>query len=143
MEGGKDVSTLIRPELSTNNKYWIDRHRYYELKHFCLQYNQWKDLYNSINGLYSKPLNSIFTNQKISNPTERFADIRMYYSDRMEMLQRVANETDPVLGSYILKAIIEDTSYARMNAQFNIPCCRDVYYELYRKFFYLLDKERK
>ena len=24
------------------NPYWIERHRYYELKHFCLQYPIWK-----------------------------------------------------------------------------------------------------
>ena len=32
------MGTQIRPELSEKNLYWIDRHRYYELKHFCLQY---------------------------------------------------------------------------------------------------------
>lgn len=32
------MSTLIRPEVSEKNKYWIDKHRHYELKHFCLQY---------------------------------------------------------------------------------------------------------
>lgn len=28
------MSTTIRPELSEKNQYWIDKHRYYELKHF-------------------------------------------------------------------------------------------------------------
>lgn len=28
----------MRPELSQKNPYWIGKHRYYELKHFCLQY---------------------------------------------------------------------------------------------------------
>lgn len=39
------MSTLIRPEISIKNKYWISRHRYYELKHFCLQYTDWKKMY--------------------------------------------------------------------------------------------------
>lgn len=39
-----NMSTAIRPELSKSSKYWIDRHRYYELKHFCLQYPIWKKL---------------------------------------------------------------------------------------------------
>lgn len=30
--------TSVRCELSGTNKYWISKHRYYELKHFCLQY---------------------------------------------------------------------------------------------------------
>ena len=41
------MSTDIRPEVSVKNKYWISRHRYYELKHFCLQYGEWKQAYNS------------------------------------------------------------------------------------------------
>ena len=36
------MSTVIRPELSKNNEYWIPRQRFYELKHFCLQYPSWK-----------------------------------------------------------------------------------------------------
>ena len=27
----------MRPELSQKNPYWIGKHRYYELKHFCLR----------------------------------------------------------------------------------------------------------
>ena len=30
------MSTTIRPELSEKNQYWIDKHRYYELKHLCI-----------------------------------------------------------------------------------------------------------
>ena len=33
---------MERPELSKKSPYWIDKHRYYELKHFCLQYPLWK-----------------------------------------------------------------------------------------------------
>lgn len=31
-------------------EYSISKHRYYELKHFCLQYNDWKRLYLEANG---------------------------------------------------------------------------------------------
>lgn len=30
------MATEIRPELSEKNPYWIGKHRYYELKHFCI-----------------------------------------------------------------------------------------------------------
>ena len=36
-----------RPELSKKNKYYISKHRYYELKHFCLQYPEWVEKYKS------------------------------------------------------------------------------------------------
>ena len=40
------MATVLRPELSPNNEYHIDKHRYYELKHFCLQYPEWKKSYS-------------------------------------------------------------------------------------------------
>lgn len=49
------MATEIRPELSEKNPYWIGKHRYYELKHFCLQYPIWKKAYNALLGLSSRP----------------------------------------------------------------------------------------
>ena len=34
---------MERAEVSKKNKYYISKHRYYELKHFCLQYKEWED----------------------------------------------------------------------------------------------------
>lgn len=33
------MGTVIRPEISVKNRYWLPKHRYYELYHFCLQYH--------------------------------------------------------------------------------------------------------
>lgn len=49
------MATTIRPELSEKNPYWIEKHRYYELKHFCLQYPIWRKAYASLDGFNSKP----------------------------------------------------------------------------------------
>lgn len=45
------MSTTIRPEISKKKNYWIEKHRYYELKHFCLQYPIWKKACSSLDGL--------------------------------------------------------------------------------------------
>lgn len=47
------MGNIIRAEVSENNPYWIEKHRYYELKHFCLQYPTWKRNYVSLEGLSS------------------------------------------------------------------------------------------
>ena len=44
------MGTTIRPELSEKNPYWIEKHRYYELKHFCLQYPIWRKAYSVLDG---------------------------------------------------------------------------------------------
>ena len=70
-------------------------------------------------------------------------DERLYYADRMKMVEQVAKETDEELSCYILEAITEGISYDHLKARTGIPCCKDVYYDLYRRFFWLLSKERQ
>ena len=42
------MGTTVRPELSKKNRYWISKARYYELKHFCLQYPGWRKAYSEL-----------------------------------------------------------------------------------------------
>ena len=138
------MATTIRPELSEKNKYWIEKHRYYELKHFCLQYPIWKKAYVALDGLSKRPndLESIQKTNVISDPTIKCAEAKMYYSDKMTMLERIASDTCSELSTYILRAVTEAISYDHLKSRLNIPCSKDTYYELYRRFFWLLSKAR-
>ena len=49
----------------------------------------------------------------------------------------------PELAEYILKGVTEGWSYDILKARMNIPCCKDVYYTAYRRFFWLLNKARE
>ena len=138
------MSTTIRAELSERNKYWIEKHRYYELKHFCLQYPLWRKELAELDSLSKRPNNSaaVSRTNKISSPVEKCVEARMFYTYRMELLENVANETDEVMAVYILKAVTEGISYDHLKVRMNVPCCKDTYYELYRRFFWLLNKAR-
>lgn len=139
------MATLIRPEISEKNKYWIDRHRYYELKHFCLQYPIWKKAYLSLDG-FSKRTNELGTvtkNNIPTNITEKCAISKTFYSERIDMVERASKEADPDLYNYILKAVTEDVSFNYLKTVLGIPCSRDTYYDRYRRFFWLLSKERE
>lgn len=138
------MATTIRPELSEKNPYWIEKHRYYELKHFCLQYPIWQKQYSLISNTRSNEAYSLtpIVNQSFYDSTGETAVDRTYYSLRIELLEKVAKETDDVIGNYILKGVTEGWSYDILKARLNIPCCKDIYYDLYRRFFWLLDKER-
>lgn len=138
------MSTVLRPELSQKNKYYLERHRYYELKHFCLQYPIWKKAYSALDGFNSRSgdLIAVSQNSDISDPTARCAEARAFYSERMRMVEDAAKEADPILGSYILSGVTEGLSYDHLNARQPVPCCKDTYYELYRRFFWLLSKVR-
>lgn len=138
------MSTAIRPEVSEKNPYWIEKHRYYELKHFCLQYPIWRKAYASLDGLSKRPteLVTFKKNRNVGNPTVKCAEAREFYRKRMEMVEQTAIKADTDLASYILKGVTEGWSYDSLQTRFNIPCCKDTYYDRYRKFFYLLNEER-
>ncbi len=138
------MSTKIRAELSQKNKYWIDKHRYYELKHFCLQYPTWKKSYSSLNSLSKRPTDlTLFSKSNShSDPVTKCAEARIFYFDRIEMVKQTAIATDATLSDYILKAVTEGYSYTYLKTMLHIPCCKDVYYDLYRRFFWLLNEVR-
>lgn len=138
------MATLIRPELSMKNKYYIDKHRHYELKHFCLQYPNWKKQYaiSKIPSLTAPSLDKLPSGNLHGDPTAAFVIKKTYYSDRIELIERVAKEADKHLYKYILKAVTENLSYTYLKTKLGIPCGKDMYYDRYRKFFWLLSNER-
>lgn len=138
------MATIIRAEVSKKNRYHIDKHRHYELKHYCLQYPSWRRAY--VDSLDSDiPMVMIEGAQLqdgLYDPTAARAVTRAYYSNKMEMLEQVAKDTDRYLWHYILKAVTEGLSYTYLKTKMGIPCGRDMYYDRYRRFFWLLSEAR-
>lgn len=135
------MGTVIRPEVSAKNKYWLPKHRYYELKHFCLQYPEWKQSYISLDGLPTKSSGIVehVSGGNLPNPTAMYAEARIYYKDRMVMVEVSADEAAGDLAELLLKSVTEGLSYEKLAP----PCCKEVWYTAYRRFFWLLDKARK
>ena len=138
------MSKKLSPELSMHNKYWISRHRYYELLHFCMQYPEWQKSRKTFDGYGSGyDSNTRVQNGETVNPTEKIAIQRLYFTERINLVERIAKETDSLIADYILKGVTENITYPILRARYPIPCSSRTYYEAYRKFFWLLDKERR
>lgn len=138
------MGTVIRPKISEKNKYYIDKHRYYELKHFCLQYREWKKAYVSCNEsiMFASQIENARTTNVPSDITAKYALKRAQYAERINMVEKAAMEADEFLYSYILKAVTEGLSYTYLKSKLDIPCGRDMYYDRYRRFFWLLSESR-
>lgn len=138
------MTTLIRPELSKKNKYWISKHRHYELKHFCLQYPEWKKACST----HSMKIASLITLETSlarftpHNPSNVKASLIEYYTKQIDLIEKIAIETDHYLYDYLIKGITEGRSYTYLKAVLGMPCGRDMYYDRYRKFFWLLSNAR-
>lgn len=138
------MGTAIRPEISTKSKYYIDKHRHYELKHFCLQYPIWKRTYAALLDLSiaSSYMTGMPSGGGLSDTTAKSAVRRTYYADKIKLVEETAKEADPYLYEYILKAVTEGLSYTYLRTILEIPCGRDMFYDRYRKFFWLLSTAR-
>lgn len=138
------MATVIRAEISEKNKYYIDKHRYYELKHFCLQYGEWKKEYARCNEsiIYASKFEREPASNVHSDLTAKYAIKKLQYGTRIKLIERIALEADEFLYPYLLRAVTEGLSYTHLKARHDIPCGRDMYYDRYRKFFWLLSEAR-
>lgn len=139
------MATVIRAKISERNKYYIDKHRYYELKHFCLQYNEWKKEYINCNNsiIFASTIEKLSSTNGIpSDLTAKYAIKKAQYAEKIALIEKAAKEADEYLYDYILKAVTEGLSYPYLKSRLDIPCGKDMYYDRYRKFFWLLSEMR-
>ena len=133
------MATKIRATISEKNRYWISKHRHYELKHFCMQYNDWKGNYSDCDGYGNEASKS---DTRYSDRTSKYGLLRTKYLERIKMVEYAAMNADEALYPYILKAVTEGLSFTYLKSKLDIPCSRDTYYDRYRRFFLLLDQMR-
>ena len=134
------MSTVIRNEVSKKNPYYISKHRLLELKHFCMQYEEWRQEYVRLTVLQSYGYGKIpgsGVSDKVSKVALRAAELDGY----MKMIVKCCKEADESIWTYIFEGVTCGVSYGVLVAR-GIPCGKDYYYDKYRKFFWLLDKVR-
>ena len=139
------MPTVIRPEITEDNPFYISRQRYYELKHFCMQYGEWKIKLRIIDGIQRQaPYTDIpKTETNMPNdPVSKAAEERESLQKRIDIVEKAAEYAGADLHGYILKGITEGLAYPILRLHTNFPCNRNEYYERYRKFFWILDKLR-
>lgn len=138
------MATVIRAEISEKNRYYINKHRHYELKHFCLQYKEWKKAYEACNEsvIFASQVERSSSSNIPSDLTAKYALKKIQYAERIKLIEQAAKEADEFLYPYILKAVTEGLSYTYLKARLDIPCGRDMYYDRYRRFFWLLSEMR-
>lgn len=136
------MSTLIRAEISKKKDNWISKHRYYELKHFCLQYPEWKRKIAEKSYLRSKSIVNGCMKAQIEfidhvGDMVSAADI---FERNVRMVEEACEEADYELKLYLLQAITEGVTYEYLRMIKGIPCGRSYFYKAYRKVFWILDK---
>ena len=131
-------------ELSEKNPYYISKHRYYELKHFCLQYSEWKEALVLLDAWKAKPeelRTYVVRGNRESSPTEQLGIARAFFNKRVELIDGCLKDISPAIAPFVLKGATECVPYDILRTK-GCLCCRESYYEEYRKFFWVLSIER-
>lgn len=132
----------IRP--INQDKYKISKHRFLELYHFCMQYQEWKSelkyLTDTVKGIdYSGEIKGTGT----GSATERLAIRRGELRKKCELIEQTAMEADPEIYQYIIEGVTADyASYKYLKEVKGIPCCKNVYYDRRKKFYWLLSRKK-
>lgn len=127
----------VRSKLSKSNQYYISPHRYLELYHFCLQYDEWKEEVAKITFIPSD--SDVYLE---SDPTGETASRLAELKKRIELVEWCARNADKFIGGYILLAVTKKISYNTLWTKYRIPAGKDLYFDRYRKFFWLLSGRR-
>lgn len=135
--------TRVRP---MGKMYTISKHRFLELYHFCLQYNEWKDmLAYKTDTVRSPSITGMPTAKgKTSDKTCDLVIDREELSKKIELIRDTAFETDEYMMPYIIKAVTnEGITYNYLSTRMDIPCSKNTWYKIRRMFYYNLNENMK
>jgi len=132
-----------------NGKYKISDHAYWELYHFCLRYWEFKRKIDEItqSGGGSGSIAYAETNGRYSDPTANKALKRASLARNCELIEQTALETDGGIYKMLIDNVTTGATYEQIRAimeayDIQVPCGRQKFYNLRKKFFYLLNQKK-
>ena len=129
-------------DLRLSEEYGISRHRYRELKEFCLQYDEKKLELKQLYTSSSLPPEVSVMGGEPGKPTERKAMRAMQLKNDIELIDSALNEAcgaDVGILTSLKKNVTEGVGFEALGC---VPCSSRTFYRYRRKFFFLLDKEK-
>lgn len=134
------MSTTIRPVIRISSPYYISKERFYELKHFCLQYSDYKRriVLERAKWHQGTVFSTVTKNNSYTDKTGSIASKCALYEGYIEAIESCSKRAGGDISSWIFKAVTEGKSYATLYP----PCSKNYFYTRYRRFFWLLDKVR-
>ena len=136
------MGTNIRTSITSSNPYYISKHEYLMVRHFALLYPEWKKQKNEIENRinYGFKIGGVY-NGSIVCPVEKAVEDAEKYEFRMNLIEQAAKIAGEDIWEIVLIGVTTQCNYEYLRLMKNIPCCKDVYYRMYRKFFWVLNQK--
>ena len=136
------MGTNIRNDISKSNPYYLSKHEYLMVRHFALQYNDWKKSRKEIEGRIGQGfIVGNITNGSTTSPVEKAQEDAEKYIFRINLVEQAAKIAGEDIWEIVLIGVTTECNYEYLRLIKNIPCCKDVYYKMYRKFYWVLSQE--
>lgn len=119
-------------------KFGMSDNAYRELYYFCLRYDEKKEMLKNVYGTRAVFIDGMPKGKNKSDPTFEQAARAMRLRKDVEDIEQAAIEADSSIYEYVLENVTRGTAYEYMD----MPCGRRRFYEIRRKFFYLLFLKR-
>lgn len=128
----------VRSRFSARSKYYISKHAFLVVLHYCMMYQEWLAEYKSSAGL--RGVQSGSGSSGISDPTASQA-IRLHeLEEKIDLIERTAFDAEPGIASYLLRGVTtEGMTFDKLKGQ-GLPCERKMYYDRRRKFYWLMSQ---
>lgn len=129
---------------SKNNPYWLSKHNFMMVWHFCLQYPEWQRERSEI--LLDAQASAImYTDMPKGSmvdpdPTMKAAEKLAKVSRKIDIIDKAAAKVSPELSAWIIKGTTENWSYETLRSAYGIPCGRRQYHRLRQRFYWEVNK---
>lgn len=123
------------------SKYYVPEQVYLTVVHFCRQYPLWKAELE-INPNTQKAIDYSRDVVQTSNQFDQTSEIAMdrkMIEDKKELVEKTAHEVAGVLAEWLLLGVGHGLTYYQLVDK-GIPCGKDMYYDIRRKFYFVLSK---
>lgn len=125
-------------------KYALDVISFLHAKYYALKYKRWRDEYDALADS-SRAITYDGDGAQGSdgmNVVERNGIRRAELAKKMEVIEQTAIEVDAQMYPWILQGVTDDfATFTYLKMMKGMPCSRNTYYNLRRKFYFLLDKK--
>ncbi len=118
-------------------EYQISKYRYRELKNFCLQYREKQSRLLSLTEIGS-PSTEATGGGGTSDRTSTMAIKRMELQHDIALIEQTAMETNADIYPYIINHVADGIPYEYMD----VPMGRRQFYDMRKKFFFLLSQKK-
>lgn len=134
------MSTTIRTKVSYKSPYYISPDRYLELKHFCLQYYDFKRRMAKLSA--TSPVKAHLVSERTSthgsDQTGEMAANLAYLGHYTGIIDTCCQKAGGDISNWLFECVTKGKSYAVLCP----PCSKQYFYLRYRAFFWMLDKVR-